>query len=130
MTIRRLRKRVEEFEAERRRVKERHHERAQHSCDEFWELELEWVAFHLVRGLEPHFSLDASDVLRTLDGRFAVSRHRMDLRNLGEPRTQAMQEAMVPERWQRFLKADEEAAELMERLLELGDGAAVPEDYR
>jgi len=47
------------------------------------------------------------------------------------PRTEALQEAIenAPERWSRFLAADEEAAELLERILELGEATAAPEDY-
>jgi hypothetical protein len=36
---------------------------------------------------------------------------------------------MPPERWERFLEADKEAAEFLERLLEMGEAAIVPEDY-
>ena len=65
-----------------------------------------------------------------LDGRFAVSRRRMDLRGLMGPRTQAMQETMPLDMWERFLEDDQEAAELLEHILELGGDAAVPNDYR
>jgi hypothetical protein len=100
--------------------------------EEFWEMQMEWTALHLIRGIEPDFTLDETDAFVTLDGRFAVSRQRIDLRGLMGPRTQAMQEtiANTPERWGRFLAADEEADELLERLLGLGEDAAVPEDYR
>jgi len=46
----------------------------------------------------------------------------MNLRSLVGPRTEAIQEdiANMPERWRRFLGANEEAAELLERLLRVG----------
>jgi hypothetical protein len=98
---------------------------------EFWEMQMEWTALHLVRGLEPDFTMDETGTFVTLDGRFAVSPKRMDLRGLMGPRTVEIQEEIVntPERWERFLEADEEAAELLRRLLELGEGTTVPEDY-
>ena len=97
--------------------------------DAFWEMQLEWTALHLLRGLEPDFTLDETDAFVTLDGRFAVSRFRLDLRGLLGPRTQEIEETIPPERWRRFLVGDEEAHELLERLLELAEAAMVPEDY-
>ena len=105
-------------------------EEAEPRFDDFWEMQLEWTALHLIRGLEPDFTLDEAGAFWTLDGRFAVSRWRMDLRGLTGPRTVAIQETMPPERWQRFLETDEEAAELLERLLAMGEDAAVPDTYR
>ena len=98
----------------------------------FWEMQMEWTALHLVRRIEPDFTLDETGAFVTPDGRFAVSRERIDLRGLMGPRTEAMAEAIAntPERWQRFLAADEEAAELLERLLELGEAVAVPDAYK
>ena len=95
-----------------------------------WEMQLEWTALHLLRGLEPDFTLDEADTFWTLDGRFALSRHRMDLRGLMGPRTQEIQETMPPARWGRFLETNEEAAELLERLLELAENSSVPESYK
>jgi hypothetical protein len=103
--------------------------RHRQACKDFWLMEAEWTALQLVRGHEPRFTLDATDAFVTLDGRFAVSRRRMDLRNLMGPRTEAIVESIPPERWPRFLEADEEAAELLERLLELAEFSAVPDDF-
>jgi hypothetical protein len=41
----------------------------------------------LIRHLEPDFTLDRSGAFVTLDGRFGVSRERIDLRGLSDPRT-------------------------------------------
>jgi hypothetical protein len=38
--------------------------------------------------------------------------------------------ANAPERWGRFLAADRESAELLHRLLELGEATAVPDGYK
>jgi hypothetical protein len=94
-------------------------------------MQAEWTALHLLRGLEPDFTLDETGDFVTLDGRFAVSPKRMDLRGLMGPRTVELQEAIAdtPERWRRFLEADEEAAELLEQLMKLAEAAAVPDDY-
>jgi len=101
------------------------------NCGESWEMEVEWTALRLIRGLEPDFTMDQSGAFVTLDGCFAVSRKRMDLRGLMGPRTVELQEAIAttPERWKRFLETDEEAAELLKRLLGLREAAVVPEDY-
>ena len=100
-------------------------------CGEFWEMQMWWTALHLVRGLEPDFTLDseAGDAFVTLGGRFAVSRERMDLRGLMGPRTRALQEAMPRDRWGRFLAADDEAADTYARLIELANTCIVPDDY-
>src|SRR3712207_5914889 len=102
------------------------------NCGELWEMEVEWTALRLLRGLEPDFTMDETGAFVTLDGRFAVSRERMDLRGLMGPRTVEIQEAITntPQRWQRFLEVDDVAAEILERLLELGESTAVPEDYK
>jgi hypothetical protein len=107
-------------------------EEAPREYDEFFEMQIEWTALDLLRGVEPDFTLDAAGAFVTLDGRFAVSRRRIDLRGLMGPRTEELQEAIrdAPERWRRFLSADDEAADVLERLLELAENAAVPEDYR
>ncbi len=57
------------------------------NCREFWEMQVEWTALHLVRGLEPDFTMDETGAFVTLDGRFALSRERMDLRGLIGPLT-------------------------------------------
>ena len=100
------------------------------ATDEFFEMEVENIALHLIRGIEPDFTLDETDAFVTLDGRFAVSRRRMDLRGLMGPRTEELQASIPPERWGRFLMADEEATNLLERLLELAEDASVPDNYR
>jgi hypothetical protein len=53
----------------------------------FWEMQVEWTALHLVRGLEPDFTMDETGAFVTLDGRFALSRERVDLRGLIGPLT-------------------------------------------
>jgi hypothetical protein len=125
-----MKRRVDRLEDERRRGRDADEE-TMPDYGEFWEMQMEWIALHLVRHLEPDFTLDGSGAFVTLDGRFGVSREHIDLRGLMGPRTEAMQEAIAnaPERWRRFLAADEEATELLERLLELGEAAAAPEDY-
>jgi hypothetical protein len=126
-----MKRRLGKLEDERRREKGDPDEETMPDYGEFWEMHIEWTALHLVRGFEPDFTLDGSGAFVTPDGRFAVSRERMDLRGLSGPRTEAMQDAIAntPERWRRFLEAAEEAAELLERILELGEATAVPEDY-
>jgi hypothetical protein len=102
------------------------------SCVEFWEMEVEWTALHLHRGLEPRFTLDdseAGDAFVTLDGRFAVSRDRINLPALMGPRTEAIEEAIPPDRWGCFLAADDEAADALEHLFELVNTCVVPDDY-
>ncbi len=124
--------RLGKLEDERRRERGGPDEKTGPDFEQFWEMHMEWTALHLVRGLEPDFTLDGSEAFVTLDGRFGVSRERIDLRGLSGPRTQAMQEAIAnaPERWGRFLEADEEVAELLERILELGEATAVPDAYK
>jgi hypothetical protein len=48
----------------------------------------------------------------TPDGRFAARHSRIDVRGLMSSRTEAIQEAIAnaPERWRRFLEADDKAA--------------------
>jgi hypothetical protein len=130
VNIRRLRKEIENLEAGRRWAGNKPDEEAGPGFVDFWEMEMEWEALHLIRGLEPTFTLDEGGAFWTLDGRFALSRYRMDLRGLHGPRTQEIQETMPRERWGRFLEADEEAAELLEALLELAESTAVPDAYR
>ena len=84
-------------------------------------MEVEWTALHLLRGLEPDFTLDETGAFVTLDGRFAVGREHMDLRRLMGSHTQEIQDAIAdtPQRWQRFLEADEGAADILQQLLKL-----------
>jgi hypothetical protein len=127
-----MRRRVDRLE-ERQRERGAQGEEARPGYDGFFEMHIEWTALDLLRGVEPDFTLDAAGAFVTLDGRFAVSRRRMDLRGLMGPRTEKLQEAIrnAPERWwRRFLIADDEAADVLERLLELAENAAVPDDYR
>ena len=114
--------RLGKLEDERRRERGGPDEKTGPDFEQFWEMHMEWTALHLVRGPEPGFTLDEAGAFLTPDGRFAVSRERMDLRGLSGPRTQAMQEAIAnaPERWGRFL----------ERILELGEATAVPDAYK
>jgi hypothetical protein len=124
-----LERRLERLEGERHGAQGEPDEDVRVGFEEFWEMEMEWIALYLVWGTEPDFTLDETDAFWTLDGRFALSPRRMDLRALMGPRTQETQQAIPSERWGRFLAADEEAAELLERVLQLGEDAAVPEDY-
>lgn len=94
-----------------------------------WELEVEFAVWALVSGYEPKITVDRDGAFYTLDGRFAIDRERMDLRALFGPATERLVEAVPPERWWRFLEADAEAADLLERLLALADAADVPEGY-
>lgn len=105
--------------------------RRQTGAEESYWMQMEWVALDLIRGVEPYFTLGEAGAFVTPDGRFAVSRRRMDLRGLMGPRTEEMQKAIAnaPERWERFLIADDEAAGVLERLLQLANDAAVPDDY-
>lgn len=128
-----MKRRVEALEDERRlqtRADEGHETAG--ACDEFFEMQMEWTALDLVRGTEPDFTLDAAGAFVTPDGRFAVSRRRMDLQGLMGPRTEEIQEAIAntPERWARFLASAEEATDLLAQVRELAEGAAVPDDYR
>jgi hypothetical protein len=97
----------------------------------FWEMQMQWEALRLLRGLEPGFTLDEAGAFVTSDGRFAVSPERLDLRGLMGPRTEAIHEAIDsnPERWQGFLIADNRAADLLEDIRALGEAATVHEDY-
>jgi len=102
----------------------------QTGAEQFYWMEMEWSALHLVRGCEPYFTLDETGTFVSPDGRFALSRERMDLRGLMGPRTQEQQQEIPPERWRRFLEADEEAAELLERIRELTETSPVPDTYK
>ena len=95
----------------------------------FWEMRIEWTALHLLRGAEPPHTVDKAGAFWTLDGRFGVSPRHMSLANLQGPRTRALEDAIPPERWSQFLANYEEAQDLLERLLELAEAAAVPDDY-
>ena len=98
-------------------------------AEESYQQEMEWMALSLIRGSEPPLTLDEAGTFRSLDGRFALSRERMELRGLMGPRAEAAASSTSPERWQRFLE-DEEAAEILEELMGLADGAVVPDTYR
>jgi hypothetical protein len=98
-------------------------------CDEFYAMEAMWTALHPIRGLEPHFSIDEEGAFRTKDGELAVNREHMDLQTLTRRKAEEYIEAMSAKRWEHFLEADEEAAELLERLLALADGYPVPEAF-
>jgi hypothetical protein len=126
-----LEKRVRRLEDEERTPATAAERETVSSHGEFWEMQLEWEALRLLRDLEPGFTLDGSGAFFTLDGRFAVSPERMDLRGLMGPRTEALQEAIedAPERWGRFLETDHEAADLLDDIRALGEAAVVPEDY-
>ena len=126
-----IRRRLNRLEAvERPDPEEEHRHEEEHERSEFWEMELEHTALHLLREVEPPFTLDSQDRFLTLDGRFALSRNRMDLRALMGPLTEQIQESIPPERWGRFLAADEQAAELLEQLLGMAEDAEVPDAYR
>jgi hypothetical protein len=111
-------------------LEDEHRHEEEHERSEFWKLELEHTALHLLRKAEPPFTLDERDRFLTLDGRFALSRNRMDLRALMGPLTEQIVESIPCERWGQFLAADEQAAELLEQLLGMTEGAEVPDTYR
>jgi hypothetical protein len=98
-------------------------------AEEFYWMQMEWEALHLVRSVEPTLTLDEGGAFLAPDGRFALDRDLLDARGLHGPRTRELQEAVPPERWERFLAADERAAAAVERLLGLGEGADPPEGY-
>ncbi len=128
-----MRRRVDRLE-DRQRERDAQGEQARPGYDGFFEMQIEWTALDLLRGVEPDFTLEEAGAFVTLDGRFAVSRRRMDLHGLMGPRTEKLQLQQAtrnaPERWRRFLIADDEASSVLERLLELPDDANVPDDYR
>ncbi len=99
------------------------------STYKFWAMEMEWTALSLVRGVAPGFTLDEEGAFFTLDGRFALSMQRMDLQALMGPQTEKLRESIPLEWWGEFLNADEEAANLRERLQSRADSVAVPEDF-
>ena len=127
-----MKRRLDRLEDERRRKTGNTDEETPPAYDGFFEMEMEWIALHLLRGIEPHFTLDGSGTFVTLDGRLAVGPRRMDIQGLMGPATAAQQEeiANTPERWERFLAEDDEAADLLEGLLEAAESADVPDDYR
>jgi hypothetical protein len=96
----------------------------------FWEIEIEWTALHLIRGIEPRHTVDEAGAFWSLDGRLACSRTHMDLQALMGHRTEELEEAIPPERWGRFLAHDGEAKDLLARLLELAQAANIPEDFK
>lgn len=126
-----MKRRLQRLEDERRRKAGNTDEEAMPAFNEFFEMEMEWTALHLLRRIEPTFTLAGSGEFVTPDGRLAVGPRRMDLRGLMGPATDALQEeiANTPERWERFLAADGEAADLLEGLLEAAEHADVPDDY-
>jgi hypothetical protein len=125
-----LRHRVDALENERHLRENEDKEELIRNYDEFWEMEVEHTALHLLRGVEPYFTLDERDAFLTLDGRFAFSRRRMDLRALMGPLTQHIQQSVPSERWGQFLAANEQAAELLKQLLDRAQDAVVPNAYR
>jgi hypothetical protein len=130
MARRSIGRRVDALEKERRVRENEVKEELIRNYDEFWEMEVEHTALHLLRGVEPYLTLDERDAFLTLDGRFALSRRRMDLRALMGPLTEQIQESIPSERWGQFLAADEQAAELLRRLLGRAEDAEVPDAYR
>jgi hypothetical protein len=125
-----MRRRVDTLENERRLREKRDKEKLIRNYDEFWEMEVEHTAQHLLRGVEPYFTLDERDRFLTLDGRFALSRKRMDLRALMGPLTQQILESIPAERWAQFLADNEEASDLLERLIDRAETTEVPDTYR
>lgn len=99
-------------------------------CRAFFEAELEWISFDILRGRAPYFTLDETGAFRTVDGRFAVSPDRLNIQGLFRKDPTREEEAIAAERWERFLEEDEEAADALERLRALAESAIVPVDYR
>jgi hypothetical protein len=54
----------------------------------------------------------------------------VDIQALMGLRTKQQQESIPPERWGRFLAADDDGADLLERIIGRAGDAAVPDDYR
>ena len=98
--------------------------------NELYEMEMGFTAVKLVQGTEPKYTLDEAGTFLTLDGQCALSRRRVDIQALLGPRTKQQQESIPPERWGRFLAADDDAADLLERIIGRAGDAAVPDDYR
>ncbi len=101
----------------------------QTGAERSYRAEMAWTALALVDGSEPRLTLDETGAFVTLDGLFALDRDRQDLPALAGPRAQELEEGLCPERWRRFLEADEEAAELLDGLLGLAEEAAVPDGF-
>jgi hypothetical protein len=126
-----IKRRLSRLEAvERPDPEDEYRREEEHERSEFWEMELEHTALHLPRGLEPYFTLDERDRFLTLDGRFALSRNRMDLQALMGPLTEQIQESIPSERWGQFLASDGQAVELLEELLGMAEDVEVPDAYR
>jgi hypothetical protein len=125
-----IRRRVDTLENERRVRKNEDKEEPIRNYDEFWEMELEHTALQLLHGVEPYLTLDERGAFLTLDGRFALSRKRMDLRSLMGPLTQQIRQSIPSERWGQFLAVDEQAAELLQQLLGRAADAEVPDAYQ
>jgi hypothetical protein len=100
------------------------------SCRDFFEAEMEWISLDIVRGRAPYFTLHADGGFRTVDGRFAVSLHRLNIQGLFRKDPTSEEWAISAERWERLLEEDEQAADALERLLALAESAIPPGDYR
>jgi len=123
-----LERRIEQLEAASHPTRETPVEDG--SYRDFFEMELSWVALDLIRGRAPYFTLGKDGAFRTVDGRFAVSPHRLNLRGLFRVDPTREEEAVAAERWEQLIEEDERAADALERLWELTDSAIVPVDHR
>jgi len=95
-----------------------------------WEMECEFIAHALVAGFGTSFGADEEGNFYAPDGRLAVGPDYLDFEALFGKRTEELVAAIPPDRWERFLVADEEAADLLEQLRARAEASDVPEDYR
>jgi hypothetical protein len=127
VSVEKFRREVESLEDERRRE-----QGAEEIAPTFWHWLLEDVARHLLFEGEPEFTADEEGNLYSIvDGRLVGGpRRRVDIRDLiGDPLEERMN-ASSNLMWRRFLIADDEAEDLLERILARGAGAEPPEDFR
>jgi hypothetical protein len=124
---------VEKFRREVERLEDERRGREPEEIDPtFWHWLLEDVARHLLFEGEPEFTADGEGNLYSIaDGRLVGGpSRRVDLRDLiGDPLAERMN-ASSDFTWRRFLIADDEAEDLLERILARGQGAEPPEDFR
>lgn len=123
-----LERRIEQLEAASHPTRETPVENG--GCRAFFEAEMEWISCDILRGRAPYFTLGEDGAFRTVDGRFAVSPNRLDIRGLFRKDPTREEDAIAAERWRRLLEEDERAAKALERLLALAENALVPVDYR
>lgn len=108
-------------------------EESRRTSREFWKMEVEDVALDLVRGDEPESSVDeAGNFYEPGEaGRRAVGPEHMDFQVLFNREATEKRASSIPEgRWERFLAADETAAEILDRLRARAEDAEVPDAHK